>query len=41
MLIFRRWMIVYTVRGTAVIVGRVWPAAMGEADLTTPLESED
>ena len=28
-LIFRRWKIV--------IIGRVWPAAMGEADLETPL----
>jgi plasmid stabilization system protein ParE len=36
-LIFRRWKIVYTVRGDAIIVGRVWPAAMGEADLETPL----
>jgi toxin ParE1/3/4 len=38
-LIFRRWKIIYTVRGEAIIVGRVWPAAMGEADLTSPLES--
>ena len=36
-LIFRRWKIVYTVRGDAIIVGRVWPAALGEADLETPL----
>lgn len=36
-LIFRRWKIVYTIRGDAVIVGRVWPAAMGEADMETPL----
>ncbi|NRB76204.1 MAG: type II toxin-antitoxin system RelE/ParE family toxin [Verrucomicrobiales bacterium] len=40
-LIYRRWKIIYTVRDNAVIVGRVWPAAMGEADLTTPLESDD
>jgi len=32
-LIFR----VYTIRETAIIIGRVWPAAMGEADLETPL----
>ena len=37
-LVHRRWMIIYTVRGGAVIVGRVWPAAMGEADLETPLD---
>lgn len=36
-LIFRRWKIVYTIRGEAIIIGRVWPAAMGEADLETPL----
>ena len=36
-LIFRRWKIIYTVRGEDIIVGRIWPAAMGEADLETPL----
>ena len=36
-LIFRRWKIIYTVRGDAIIIGRVWPAALGEADLQTPL----
>jgi plasmid stabilization system protein ParE len=36
-LIFRRWKIVYTIRKDTVIIGRVWPAAMGEADLETPL----
>ena len=36
-LIFRRWKIVYTVRDEMIIIGRVWPAAMGEADLDTPL----
>ena len=36
-LIFRRWKIVYTIRGDAIIVGRVWPAAMGEVDLETLL----
>jgi plasmid stabilization system protein ParE len=36
-LIFRRWKIVYTTREDAIIIGRVWPAAMGEADLETPL----
>jgi plasmid stabilization system protein ParE len=36
-LIFRRWKIVYTLRGNDIIIGRVWPAAMGEADLETPL----
>lgn len=36
-LIFRKWKIVYTVRGEHIIVGRVWPAAMGEADFETPL----
>lgn len=40
-LIYRRWKIIYTLRGESIIVGRVWPAAMGEADLTTPLESDD
>ena len=37
-LIFRRWKIIYTIRDEVVIIGRVWPAAMGEADLETPLE---
>ena len=36
-LIFRRWKIIYTIRDETIIVGRVWPAAMGEADLETPL----
>jgi plasmid stabilization system protein ParE len=36
-LIFRRWKIVYSVRGAKIVVGRVWPAALGEADLKTPL----
>jgi plasmid stabilization system protein ParE len=36
-LIFRRWKIVYTIRNEAIIIGRVWPAALGEADLETPL----
>ena len=35
-LIFRRWKIIYTVRGEDILVGRIWPAAMGEADLETP-----
>jgi plasmid stabilization system protein ParE len=36
-LIFRRWKIVYTIRGDAIVIGRVWPTAMGESDLETPL----
>lgn len=36
-LIFRRWKIVYTIRDDALIIGRVWPAEMGEADFETPL----
>jgi plasmid stabilization system protein ParE len=37
-LIYRRWKIIYALRDGRVIVGRVWPAALGEADLETPLE---
>ena len=36
-LIFRRWKVIYTIREETIIIGRVWPAAMGEADLETPL----
>ena len=36
-LTYRRWKIVYTIRGEDIVVGRVWPAANGEADLHTPL----
>lgn len=36
-LIYRRWKIVYTLRDGNIIIGRVWPAAMGEADFETPL----
>ncbi len=36
-LIFRRWKIIYAVRGEDIIVGRVWPVALGKADLETPL----
>ena len=35
--IFRRWKMVYTVRGENIVIGRVWPAALGEADFETPL----
>ena len=38
-LIYRRWKIIYTIRDESVIVGRVWPAALGDADLETPLDS--
>lgn len=37
-LIYRRWKIVYTIRDERIIVGRVWPAALGDADLETPLD---
>jgi plasmid stabilization system protein ParE len=37
-LIFRRWKIVYAIRGDAIIIGRVWPAAIVEADFETPLQ---
>jgi plasmid stabilization system protein ParE len=36
-LIYRRWKIIYTFRDQTIIIGRVWPAAMGEADLETPI----
>jgi plasmid stabilization system protein ParE len=36
-LVYRRWKIVYAVRDKAVGIGRVWPAALGEADLELPL----
>ena len=36
-LIYRRWKTVYTIRGESIIIGRVWPVAMGEADLQTSL----
>ena len=37
-LIVRRWKIIYTIRDETIIVRRVWPAALGEADLETPLD---
>lgn len=37
-LIFRRWKIIYTIRDETIIIGRVWPAALGDADLETPLD---
>jgi plasmid stabilization system protein ParE len=37
-LIYRRWKIIYTIRGQTIIVGRVWPAALGEADLETLID---
>jgi len=36
-LIYRKRKIVYTIRREEIIIGRVWPAAMGEADFETPL----
>jgi plasmid stabilization system protein ParE len=38
-LIFRRWKIIYRVEADTIVIGRVWPAAMGDADLDTPLNS--
>lgn len=40
-LTYRRWKIIYTYRDQTIIIGRVWPAALGDADLTTPLDSEE
>jgi len=40
-LIYRRWKIIYTYRNGEIIIGRVWPTAMGEVDLDTSLETED
>ena len=37
-LIYRRWKIIYTIRDGSIIIGRVWPAALGETDLETPLD---
>ena len=36
-LVFPRWKIIYTLRDEAIVIGRVWPAAMGEADLDKPI----
>jgi plasmid stabilization system protein ParE len=36
-LIFRRWKIIYAVRDNIIVIGRIWPAAMGDADLDAPL----
>jgi plasmid stabilization system protein ParE len=37
-LVYRRWIIIYTIRDETIIVGRVWPVALGDADFETPLE---
>ncbi len=37
-LVYRRWKLIYTIRNGTVIIGRVWPAALGEADLESPLD---
>jgi plasmid stabilization system protein ParE len=36
-LIYRRWKIVYKVVDDDIVIGRVWPAAMGDADLEKPI----
>ena len=36
-LIYRRWKIVYKIADELIIIGRVWPAAAGDADLERPL----
>ena len=36
-LVFSRWKIIYAVRNETVMIGRVWPAALGDVDLKTPL----
>src|SRR3977135_3307039 len=36
-LIFRRWKIIYTIRGDDNIIGRVWPAAKSRTEQGPPL----
>jgi plasmid stabilization system protein ParE len=36
-LIYHRWKIVYAVTDDSIIIGRVWPCALGEVDLLKPL----
>ncbi len=40
-LTYRRWKIIYTCRDDTIIIGRVWPAALGDADLSAPLPGEN
>jgi len=37
-LIYRRWKIVYRIMDNVIVIGRVWPAAKGDADLSAPLD---
>ena len=36
-LTFRRGKLIYAIRAEKIVIGRIWPAALGEADLETPL----
>src|SRR3954463_9879127 len=40
-LVFRRWKIIYRISGVEIVIGRVWPAAMGEIEFEEPLPSEE
>ena len=39
-LVYRRWKIIYTTHDDVIIIGRVWPCALGEVNFTQPLEDE-
>ena len=39
-LVYRRWKIIYTISAGEIIVGRVWPCALGDVDFNRPLENE-
>ena len=39
-LVYRRWKTIYTIVDEVIIVGRVWPCALGDVDFTKPLEDE-
>ena len=38
-LLFRRWKILYTLRESSIIIGRVWPCAIAEIDIDRPLDA--
>lgn len=39
-LVFRRWKIIYSVRGENILIGRVWPCSMKELHFDRSLESD-
>jgi hypothetical protein len=39
--VYHRWKVIHTLRDTVLIVGSAWPAEMGKAGPTSPLDGDE